>query len=328
MMTNRDSWSDTRGMALYAALGMLAIFSLMGISFVTYMMTELDGTKYDVSQVRAHQLSNGGVYAAIGELELALNNNGATQDAYAFKLNAYRYNIMGERSVYPQEVQVDVNDESGKVNLNKAPNDVLVALGLPEAKVVALKKQATQRPLVSVDDLYNRKFLSSGEFKTVRTQHSFTVYGDGTININAASPAVLAAVFALTPEEAAALAAKRPFTSWEDALVKVGKDSWSFNVPTRVPVGAQIPAGLSLQSTCFRLYSSVDLAMTTNEFAKTYPSQTEAVVSIDAGGESAIQFWTETSNASVAVELEASVEEETDDGSVPEAGAEEIKKEI
>ena len=292
MIPNQDRAKSTRGAALFTALAMLAIFTMLGVSFVKLMVLENQATNYDISKLRAEHISDGGIYAAIGELELV----DTPKATYTFNLNAYKFkrssDTEAQRVVFPQSVRVDVAHESGKVNLNHASNELLIAMGIPEESVTLLKQKIAQRPLVNVDDLRSRDIIATnGAYEALNTS-DFTVYGDGSLNLNVASPSVLAAVFALSPEEGAALAEKRPFTSWEDVLAKVGKDSWSFTVETRVSEGGQTPAGLSLASNCYRLTSSVSMQLEgVNERA--HSSQVEAVVAFDAQGTPAIQYWME-----------------------------------
>ena len=68
MIPNRDRAKSTRGAALFTALAMLAIFTMLGISFVKFMVLENKATNYDISKLRAEHISDGGIYAAIGEL--------------------------------------------------------------------------------------------------------------------------------------------------------------------------------------------------------------------------------------------------------------------
>ncbi len=292
---NRCSLNDNRGAALFSALAMLFIFSALGMTYLRYMALEVETTRNEVSIVRAQHLSGGGIYAAVAELQVS------NAESYSFNLNAYRYEkeVAGQakaRVGYAQTVQVSVEAESGKVNLNHAPKAVLVALGLPSQVVTDFQSKVSATPLLSVDDLRGRTYLSGPEFTALDTS-VFTVYGDGKINLNAASPAVLAAVFGLSAEESTVLAAKRPFTTEEDLLAKLAKDPSTFNVTSA--------EGLSLESTCFRLKSSVNVALSENPEAKRFPAETEAVVSFSVAGVPAIHYWRESS---VAAAVEAAVE--------------------
>ena len=323
MKINRHTLEDTRGAALVTALIMLGVFSVFGFAFVKYMAVEFDKTKLDVDKIRAQHLSDGGIYAAISELQ----ETQSVEKAYTFKLNAYRYvkdegSASRELTPFLHEVHVEVKDQSGKININHASSAVLKAMGFSQEATNKIKKGTEKQAFVRVDDLIARKIINTKTFVAINAQDNFTVYGNGNINLNAASPAVLAALFALTPKEATALAAKRPFTSWEDVLTKAAKESWTFNVPTRVEAGQQTPEGLSLDSGCFALTSKVRMNLSSNELKKTTDSTTEAIVSFDTKGNSSIQYWRESSARINSDEVEKAKETENE-ASAPEEDAEE-----
>ncbi len=290
MTNNQYRKRNSRGVALISALGLLVIFSMFGLAFIDYMLLESENTQIDIDSKRAKQLSDGGIHAAAGVLRTA----DQPSDSYDFNINAYRMLKDQVREPHQQLVRVSVVDESGKVNLNHASDELLEALGIPASAINDLNKAIEKRPLVHVDDLIGRNILKTNKQFNALDKSNFTVYGNGALNVNVASPKVLAAALGMTVQEGEALAAKRPFTSWEDLVAKSGKDAWGFNVEATVQDGAQTPKGISLKSTCFRLVSSVDMTI----YTSTTPSQTEAVVVIDGKGDSSIQYWAHSTQAS------------------------------
>lgn len=72
MRTISTDWNRQRGAALITALGLLFLFTLMGIAYVDYMYIIRDHSRYDqrLQQVRA--MASGGVQAGIGEIQQAM----------------------------------------------------------------------------------------------------------------------------------------------------------------------------------------------------------------------------------------------------------------
>jgi type II secretory pathway component PulK len=117
----------------------------------------------------------------------------------------------------------------------------------------------------------------------LRQPHSY-------INLNTVSEPVLAAIFNINTEEATALAAKRPFTSWDDAVQKVGREPATFSVASAQYATRDMPADLALNSRCFRLESLVTMEM---PGGRTASAGVEAVVSFLENGTYSIRYWRE-----------------------------------
>ncbi len=66
--TIRPTPRDRRGAALLMALGLLAVFSVLGAAYFKYMSIELDLVELDVQKLRAQFAAEGGVRRALGEL--------------------------------------------------------------------------------------------------------------------------------------------------------------------------------------------------------------------------------------------------------------------
>ena len=291
---------EDRGAALFASLGLLLVFSVLGTAYVKSMMISLEDTRYVIQNVRANHLSRGGIYAGIGEIQAGLENGLQPAGTYEIALPVYRLVEDGTAS-YPQTVKVLVNDESGKVNLNFAPKSLLVALGVPSDVVDEVRREARGaggRLLVSVDNLRTRDFMNGQNYNAL-DKNLFTVYtgssdGAGTqVNLNSASPAVLAAIFAIDGEEAQSLAQKRPFSSWDDVRAKVGREPSTFNVPDTARTNRGMPDAVSLSSRSFRLLSEAHM-VTRDTSARGLLSAVESVVNFSDDGSFSIRYWNET----------------------------------
>jgi type II secretory pathway component PulK len=285
------------GVALFASLALLLIFALLGTEYVRYMTINLDRTRFDVQKVRASHLSQGGVYATIGEMEVAFEKGETPRTIYQFGLQVYRTertDVGRERVAYPQVVTATVRDESGRVNLNHAPEAVLVALGIPKSVISAMRADSARTPLVSVDDLRTRDYMNSQDYNGLNTE-LFTVYTGSSrgasVNLNSATPAVLAAIFNIELTEAKALAGKRPFNSWQDVVSKVGREPSTFNVQTKA--NRSMPDDVSLESNCYRILSEAFM-FTKDTTSNGLQADVEAIVQFRGEDGYAIRYWSET----------------------------------
>ncbi len=297
---------ESRGVALITALAMLFLFSFLGTAYVSYMSIEQDAARYELREVRARHLAVGGVNAAIGELQAALASGVAPAAEYNFRMPV----IVREADTltdYPQDVHVEVLDESGLINLNYAPRELLEAVGMERGSVRTMKGSVPdtgdpanpqRRRLVSFDDLRARNLIAPKEFKAL-DRGLFTVYtGEDPanparyINLNAAAPGVLAAIFNVPLAEAEGIAARRPFASWQDVLDKVKRDPATFNVRPPVQAPHEIPFDLALTSRCFRIKSEARIEPKGS--SRGYRSRAEAVVLFKEDGTPEIRFWSKT----------------------------------
>lgn len=291
--TTKDTQRSDAGAALFASLALLLIFAMLGTAYVRYMTTNLHDTRYSLQQVRADYLSQGGIYAAIGELEAARAQGEEPDALYDFQLQAYRSDETRTRVADTQEVNVKVRDESGLVNLNHAPESLLIALGIPAQVVARLRAETELRPLTSVDDLRTRDLMNSQDFNALNTD-LFTVYtgsqGNASINLNSADVAVLAAIFNIDPAEAQQIALQRPFTSWQDVVSKVAREPSTFSIASKPD--RSMPDGISLDSRCYRLLSEAYF-QTPNATSKGLQVAVEAVVQLHTEGGYSIRHWNE-----------------------------------
>ena len=61
--------SAKSGVALLTALGLLFIFSMLGVAYVGYATNVLSRSQYDARLVRARHVARGGIEAAIGKIQ-------------------------------------------------------------------------------------------------------------------------------------------------------------------------------------------------------------------------------------------------------------------
>lgn len=302
---NKPAWRRKRdeGVAMIFALALLLVFTLLGTAYVGYMSLEQDKARFHVREARARNLAAGGVNAAIGEIQAALRRGQSPDSVYLFRLPIY-LREGGQPEEKPQDVEVHVSDESSRLNPNCLPDDALRALGLSAEEVRRLRGLLPEngvagggrRWLASVDELLSRDIVSAETFRNLPV-HLLTVHSAadpanprGIINLNSAPPEVLAIIFNISNEETQTLAVKRPFTSWEDVVRKVGREPATYNIRPGVAAPREMPELLALNSRCFRLEADSRVRPTKSRQLGVR-STVSAVVAFGDGGEYEVLYW-------------------------------------
>lgn len=320
------------GMALVSALAMLLLFSLLGAAYVRSSQIDFDAANYSTQEARARFLARGGINAAVGALETAVSSGASLHgQTLTFDLPLY-ITRQGERTTEAQHVKVLITDESARLNLNHTSLAVMEAAGIDREAGGKLKNglpladlpRAPDRQwLASVDGLLTRGFVDGRSF-TRLDRSIFTVYtvSDpfnpvGYVNINTASPPVLAAVFNLSDAEAGTLTAARPFSSWQEAVDSTGRDPTTYNVGRFMAIPSSMPPALSLTSRCYRLVCE---AISSGPGARERSAQIEAVVLFDENGGYRFRYWDEST--AVPVDGTPSAVEKPQDGNGASEGEE------
>jgi len=302
----RDSSPSAReGFALIGAIAMLALFAMLGTAYVRFMMIEVDDTSQELDVLRAEYLATGGIYAAIGEIEYALAEGAVPDAEFSLPANVYRYEG-GKQVARVQDVTVTVSDEAARLNLNHTPPQVLRALGLDDGELRRLEnalptssglRSESRRWLNNVDELLTRGIVSRRDYDRL-DRNRFTIHTvadadkpTGFINLNAAEPVVLGAIFGLhDTTEIGTLAASRPFASWQDVLTKTGREPSTFNVAPPRYASREMPSALALTSRCYRLRSEVGMNYR-GARGRTVSAAVEAVVLFHENGTYSIRYW-------------------------------------
>jgi len=314
------------GVALLTALGLLFIFSMLGVAYVGYMTNAYEGTRLETRAVHARHAARGGIEVAIGRLQAALAS-GTVADVLSApgecEFPLYQLDKAAPEKFSPAidrhcVARLTISDESGKVNLNCAPTRVLQALlhvdgdtarkirsALPQQQDAMGEPAAptpNQRWLTSLDDLVTRGLMSVTAYNTVSKQ-LVTVYTVADparpaafLNVNAAAPEVLAAILDLPLDAAKQVAEKRPFNSLQDLSAAAGKEPSAFNMKPSAEAPGALPSEFTLQSRCFRIESAADLMdgkADGSEYSIAH-RRVEAVVVFDEAGMPQITFWSET----------------------------------
>jgi type II secretory pathway component PulK len=266
---------DAEGLALVTALGLLALFAVLGMAWVDYMALEQREARLDVEAARARVLARAGLQAARGAVEAAIADGtlGEFLDTeHTIEFPAYQDTGDGivEDANYRGEAKVRVADECARININFAPTAVLMkALGISGAKARQIRKSlpvpgkdgGKGRWFASVDELVTRGFLTEQQFaalnKEILTVDSVPDARKpvGFINVNTAPAEVLEAVLGVSPEVAEQVVAKRPFSSLAELSAAAGKDASTFLVKLDADDPNSLPKELAFESRCFRVVS-------------------------------------------------------------------------
>lgn len=323
-----------RGSALVFAIGLLSIFFIFGVAYVSRGVLTLDAADLNVRAARAREIAAAGVYAAVGELGRGVRN-GREGDALGnvtYALPTYDA-IYDGRSVAlaplgnrRAEALVTISDESGKVNLNHAPASVLQAvLGVDGATARAITASlpsgggAGGQWLAAPEDLVARGLLTPEQFAQVNLGliTTYTVVDHampgGHVNVNKAAAEVWAAMFGVPLDTAQKAYVKRPFTAVDGLLEALGKLPPAPVAPVEnvdpnaaalepavvePPVPTAVTGALSFASRCFRLVSEGTYAHTGgNSEGKRARARVEAVVQFDDAGNYSFVYWSEDPTA-------------------------------
>ncbi len=310
------------GAALIMALSLLGLFVALGTLYIRHMTLEIDHNNIQQRQLRARLVAESGFHAALADLTQALNEGQVHQrlgKTYTYEFPVYE-EITPLNSSYQGQIEtnrlavaeVTVLDESGKVNINHAPASVLQSLlNIDGETARAIVGGLPGRPgadengawYLRLDDLVSRGYLSREDFNSIDTSllTTFTVINHDQpveyLNINAAPVEVLAAVFALSQEEAEAFAVKRPITGTNALYTAIEKDPATFNY--RPDVNAEsigLPEALTLDSRCFRIvvegrYALLEPTGSEKEYQVSY-GQVEAIVLFNRHDEDyVVLYW-------------------------------------
>lgn len=142
------------GAALFIAIALLGVFTLLGIYYVNYMLIETDAQRHEIKQIRARLAAEAGIQAALADLRHIHGLYGdAGLDGDAGLLDrTLRYDVpvyeriqgapapgFDQSDVRKAHVSVTLTDESSRINLNHAPPSVLqLALGVDGATARAI----------------------------------------------------------------------------------------------------------------------------------------------------------------------------------------------
>lgn len=309
---------SSQGFVLVLALGLLAIFGLMGAAWVQYMQLEQLESRQEQWQLHANHVAQGGIQAAIGDIQSALNTGGVSTllGDQQYAVPVYKTVRGGGQAPLAADEKagghatVKITDECARINVNFASTRVLRALfgsgdmarlvrkSLPRPDGTVDDETGTQRWLVNLDDLVTRNLIDAGTLASIgeRVLTLYTVPDpsnpEAFINVNTASQAVLEAVLAVDSATADAIVANRPFTTVDQLVAAAGKPANTFNVRPDLATPDALPKQLCFSSRCFRIVSEAKVTTPDmNNVPRTRgQARAEAVVYFPADGRPQVRF--------------------------------------
>ncbi len=309
-----------RGAALIFALTLLALFAVLGTSYVVSMSLELDSADLQLREVRATQLAEAGIHAAIGELSQAVREGRQAelllQREQVFEFPAYQGIMTAQGYVLESQPRVSnarvvMTDESGKLNLNHAPASMLrmvlnvdgatarnITSSLPLPTIFQPEPGPGRQWLAGVDELVSRGLLSAEQYAALDTSILTTMSvanhakPERFLNVNTAPAEVLAALFDISVEQAKQAMVRRPFKSLAELEAAAGKAAGTFSIRPEPSDRESLPPELSLDSRCFRLQSTGTYAVDGQAMARRATAHLEAVVVFEGDGSYTITHWT------------------------------------
>ncbi len=307
---------SSQGFVLVLALGLLAVFGLMGAVWVQYMQLEQLESRQEQWQLHANHVAQGGIQAAIGDIQAALNTGGVSNldECSVPVLKTVRgggQNPLAADVKAAGHASVTITDECARINVNFASTRVLRALfgsgdrarlvrkSLPRTDGAADDETGSQRWLVNLDDLVTRGLIDAGTLASI-SEDDLTLYTvpdpsnpAAFINVNTASPAVLEAVLAVDAATAGVIVANRPFTTVDQLVAAAGKPANTFNVRPDLATPDALPKQLCFSSRCFRIISKAKVTTPRGEDMEPRfrgGARAEAVVYFPIDGRPQVRF--------------------------------------
>lgn len=325
-MTRSKDFRRNDGVALLTALGLLIVFTMLGIAWVRFMAIEHEQSAMETKNAEATYAARGGINAGIAAARAAVMQSAmpSLTEPITYELPVYRDNVGKGPDLEALDsrvlrVRVHLEDESARININYAPPNVLreilhvdgetarqIRSDLPRTDGGAGDAGGNRRWFADVDELVTRDLLKADQL-TPDMKKMLTVYtvpdpadAKGYMNVNTASAPVLEALLAITPDVAKRVIdarSTRPFSDVTELSAAAGKDPATFNVRPAPDALNTLPDELSFTSRCFRVISDAELVDPTvpvESRAVLAAEQVEAVVYIDSTGNPDVLYWNES----------------------------------
>lgn len=149
---------DSRGAALFIAIAMLALFSLLGVSYVRFLMIEEDLNTLDIRKIRSQYYAEAGIQCASAYLQETLRKGSlpVSSTTYNFPVYGLLQGTPVDRPAQLEQYRADVSVtlteidtdewESRSLSLENYPGPGR-AWALVSSAVLVKKAAPTDRPL-------------------------------------------------------------------------------------------------------------------------------------------------------------------------------------
>jgi len=205
------SWSvNNKGYALVIVMGLLAILGVLALSLGAATRVDLEQTRRFQDETAAELLAKAGIDWTIHYLNTVERQGTLWQAPWSSQAAMFRARPLGPGTFDVQytdpsgTLYYGLQDEEARVNLNTAPVALLAALpGVGKELAEAIVKRRQQEPWGAPEELLYRGLVSApvwdGSAGQAGLSTYLTVWGSGKMNVNTASPVVLAALPGMTP---------------------------------------------------------------------------------------------------------------------------------
>ena len=231
------------GFVLICVLWVLAIITVLTLSLGHVAMLDERAAAQTIDYAQAHHLARGAVERGRLELviqqqrelvgELVQSNAPQTAASWPKEIEAKALFAVYDEESGDDKCGAVIRDESGRINLNAAPEEVLDEIEELDFSAVSdiMERRGEnagagpERPFLTIEELRALADISDsawyGHGDKAGLRDMFTIYGDGLINVNAASREVLMAVPGLSEGDADAIVAYR---AGDDGALLTGDD--------------------------------------------------------------------------------------------------------
>jgi DNA uptake protein ComE-like DNA-binding protein len=204
------SWSrNTQGYVLVIVMGLLAALGMMAFSLGAATRADLTRTRRFQDETAAELLAKAGIDWTIHYLNTVARQGHLWQAPWTSQAALFQSRPLSVGTFDVQytdpggTLHYGLQDEEARVNLNTAPVALLAALPDGGTELAeAIVKHRQQEPWGAPEDLLHRGLVSPpvwyGNTAQAGLSAYLTVWGSGKMNINTASPVVIAAVPGMT----------------------------------------------------------------------------------------------------------------------------------
>ena len=279
-----------RGVALLAAVALLALFSMLGISYIRYMTIEGERSQWQARNARAQTLVDDYLRVAIHDVDAILANGGAVPDEISYPaVPVFRGGREGFASLVDSEtlrgeVRVTIHDEASKLDINRAAPVLIAAVtGLDDdtamrifenTRAVHASAANGQLPVRTLEELATRGLIDEDAVAALPRKRLTVFSGPAPfLNANTMPVDMLAAVLGIDDAAAETIAAARPFETREDLRAMLTD-------------GTILDPSVGAGSRCYRLVCEVTLTQPAADdtWRPVRTERLEAVVAYHADG--------------------------------------------
>lgn len=198
------------GYVLVIVMGLLAILSLLALSLGAATRADLAQTRRFQDEAAAELLAKAGIEWTMHYVNTVARQGTLWQAPWSSQAAMFQKRALGPGTFDVQYsdpsgmLHYGLQDEEARAHLNTAPAALLAALpGVGKERAAAIVTHRQQTPWMAPEELLHHGLITASEWYGSAGQPGLrayvTVWGSGKINVNTASPEILAALPGITP---------------------------------------------------------------------------------------------------------------------------------